>query len=69
MTMKIEIWRILTSKKIHAIVKSPTVVGTISLNKFRWFEHEQKMNENRIPQKNIHMNLGKARLRDKPRKR
>jgi len=32
-----ENWRILTNKEIYAIVKKPTIIETVSLNRLRWF--------------------------------
>jgi hypothetical protein len=46
-----ENWRILTNKAIYTMVKKPTITGTISLNRLRWFGQIQKMEENRIPKK------------------
>jgi len=45
MTMKKKIGE----PKIYAIVKKPTVIETISLNRLRWFGLVQRMEENRIP--------------------
>jgi hypothetical protein len=36
-----ENWRILTNKEIHAIVKEPTIVETIRLNRLCWFGRKQ----------------------------
>ena len=68
MTMKKENWRILSNKEIYANVKKPTVVETIRLNRLRWFEHVQRMEENRIPKRVLYMNLGTTRFRGRPRK-
>jgi len=46
-----ENWRILTSKEICAIVKTPTITATVRLNRLRLFGHVQRMEENRIPKK------------------
>ena len=46
-----ENWRILTNKEIYAIVKKPIIIGTIRLNRLRWFGRVQRMEENRIPKK------------------
>ena len=69
MTMKKENWRILSNKEIYANVKKPTVVETIRLNRLRWFEHVQRMEENRIPKRVLYMNLGTTRFRGRPRNR
>ena len=42
---------------------------TIRLNRLRWFGHVQRMEENRIPKKVLHMNLEATRLRGRPRSR
>jgi len=44
-----ENWRILTNKEIYAIVKNPTIIETIRLNRLYWFGYVQRMEENRIP--------------------
>ena len=62
MTMKKENWRILTNKEIYAMVKKPTVTETIRLNRLCWFGHVQRMEENRIPNKVLYMNLEITRL-------
>ena len=49
------------------MVKKPTVTETISLNRLCWFGHVQRMEENRIPERVLCMNLGKTRLRGRPR--
>jgi len=61
-------WRILTNKEIYAFVKKPTITETIRLNSLCWFGHVQRMEENRIPKKVVHMNL-ETRLRGRPRNR
>jgi len=66
---KKENWRILTYKEIYAIVKKPTITEKIRFNRLRWFGHVQRMKENRIPKKVLHMNLETTRLRGKPRNR
>jgi hypothetical protein len=63
-----ENWRILTNKEIYASIKNPTIILTIRLNRLRWFGHVQRMEENRIPKRVSHMNLG-TRLRGRPRNR
>ena len=64
-----ENWRTLTNKEMYAIVKIPTIIETIRLNKLRWFGHEQRMEENRITGRVVYMNLGTTRLRGRPRNR
>ena len=41
----------------------------IRLNRLRWFGHVQRMKENKIPKRVLHMNLGTTRLRGRPRNR
>jgi len=53
-----ENWRILTNKDIYAMFKEPTITETIRLNRLCWFGHVQKMEENRIPPKNIIYEFG-----------
>ena len=64
-----ENWRILTNKEIYASVKKPTIIETIRLNRLHWFGHVQRMEENRIPERVLYMNLGTTRLRGRPRNR
>jgi hypothetical protein len=64
-----ENWKILNNKEIYARVKKPTIIETIRLNTLRWFGHEQRMEENRIPKRVLYMNLVTRRLRGRPRKR
>ena len=64
-----ENWKILTSKGIYAVVKKPTITETIRLNRLCWFGHIQRMEENRIPNKILYMNLETMRLRGRPRSR
>ena len=45
------------------------MLETIRLNRLRWFGHVQRMEENRIPKRVLHMNLGTTRLRGRPRNR
>ena len=50
------------------MVKTPTITETIRLNRLRWFVHVQRMEENKIPPKNIIYEFGKkTRLRGRPR--
>ena len=62
-------WRILTNKEIYANFKKPTIIDTITLNRLRWFGHVQRMEQNRIPERVLRMNLGTTRLRGRPRNR
>ena len=62
-----ESWRILATKEIYAMVQNPTIAQTIRLNRFHWFGHVQRVEENRIPKKVLYMNL-ETRLRGKPKK-
>ena len=64
-----ENWRILINKEIYAIVKKPTIMETIRLNRLRWFGHVQRMEEKRIPKRVLHMHLETTRLRGRPRNR
>jgi hypothetical protein len=41
----------------------------IRLNRLRWFGHVQNLEENRIPNKVLNMNLETTRLRGRPRNR
>ena len=69
MTMKKKNWRILTNKKFMQVLKKPTIVETIRLNRLRWFGHVQRREEHRIPKRVLYMNLGTTRLRGRPRNR
>ena len=51
------------------LLKKPTIIETIRLNRLCWFGHVQRMEENRIPKKVLHVNLGTTRLRGGPRNR
>jgi len=51
------------------MVKKPTIIETIRLNRSHWFGHVQRMEENRIPKKVLYMNLETTRLRGRPRNR
>jgi hypothetical protein len=64
-----ENWRILTNKGIYAVVKKLARTDTIRLSRLRWFEHVQRMEENRIPKKVLYTNLEYTRLRGRPRNR
>ena len=48
-----ENWRKLTNKEIYAIVKKPTITEKLRLNILCWFGHIQRMEENRIPKKEL----------------
>jgi hypothetical protein len=39
------------------------------LNRLCWFGHVKRMEENKIPKGVLYMNLGKTRLRGRPRNR
>ena len=42
--------RILTNREIYAMVKKPTIVVTVRINRLRWFGHAERMGGgNRIP--------------------
>jgi hypothetical protein len=62
-------WRILTNKEIYAVVKKPTVIETVRLNRLCWFGRVQRMEENRISKRVLYINLGTTRLRGRPRNR
>ena len=51
------------------VLKKPTIIETIRLNRLLWFGQVQKMEENRIPKRALYMNLGRTRLRGRPRNR
>jgi len=51
-------WRILTNKEIFTMVKKPTIIETVRLNRLLWFGHVQRMEEIRIPQKSIIYEFG-----------
>jgi hypothetical protein len=64
-----ENWIILTTKEMYAVVKKPTIRETVRLNILRWFGHVQRMEENRISEKVLYLNLETTRLRGRPRNR
>jgi hypothetical protein len=64
-----ENWRILTNKEIYVIVKNPTITETIRLNRLRWFGYVQRMEENTISGRVLHMNLETTRLKGRTRNR
>jgi len=53
------------------MVKKPTIIETVRLKKLCWFGHVQRMEENRIPKKEllVDMNLEAVSLRGRPRNR
>jgi len=51
------------------VLKKPTEIETIRLNRLRWFGHVQRMEENRITRRVLYVNLGTTRLRGRPRNR
>jgi len=51
------------------VLKKPTIIDTIRLNRLRWFGHVQRMEENRIPKMILYMNLVTTRPRGRPRNR
>jgi hypothetical protein len=60
-----ENWRILTNKKLYAIVKNPTITDTIRLHRLCWFGHVQRMEENRIPKRVLSMKWEATRPRNR----
>jgi hypothetical protein len=59
----------LGEKKLFAILKKPTITETVRLHRLRWFGHVQRMGENRIPKRELYMNLESTRPRNRPRNR
>jgi len=57
------------NKKCLQWFSDTVLIFTIRLNRLCWFEHVQRMEENRIPKRVLCMNLGTTRLRDRPRNR
>ena len=51
------------------VLKKPTIIETIRINRLCWFGHVQRMKENRIPERVLYMNLETTRLRGRPRNR
>jgi len=49
------------------MVKIPTITETMMLNTLQWFGHVERIEENRIPKKVLHMNLETTRLKGRPR--
>ena len=54
---------------MYAMVKNPTIIETIKLNRLRWFGQVQTMEENRITKRVFYVNFGTTRLRGRPRNR
>jgi len=52
-----------------SVKKKPTIIESIRINRLCWFGHVQRMEENRIPERVLYMNLGTTRLRGRPRNR
>jgi len=48
------------------VLKKPTVIEKIRLNRLRWFGHVQRMEGNSIHKRVLYMNL-RTRLRGRPR--
>jgi hypothetical protein len=46
-----ENWRILTNKEIYAMIKKPTIIKTVRLNRLYWFGDVQRAEKNRIPKR------------------
>ena len=51
------------------VLKKPTIIETVRLNRLCWFGHVQRMEKNRIPERVLYMNLGTTRLTGRPRNR
>jgi len=51
------------------MVKKPTIIETVRLNRLHWFGHVQRVEGNRIPKRVLCRNLGTTRLRCRPRNR
>ena len=51
------------------VLKKPTIIETIGLNRLCWFGHVQRLEGNRIPNRVLYMNLGTTRLRGRARNR
>ena len=49
------------------VLKKPTIIETIGLNRLCWFGHVQRLEGNRIPKRVLYMNLGTKRLRGRAR--
>jgi len=55
-----------TIKKFMQVLKKPTKIESVRLNRLRLFGHVQRMEENIIPKRVLYMNLGTTRLRGRP---
>jgi len=44
------------------VLKKPTIIETIRLNRLRWFGHVQRMEESRIPKRVLYMTLGNNKI-------
>ena len=55
--------------KFMQVLKKPTVIETVRLNRLHWFGHVQRMEENRIPKRVLYTNLATTRLRGRSRNR
>ena len=51
------------------MLKKPTIIETVRLNRLHWCGYVQRMEENRISKRVLYMNLGTTRLRGRPRNR
>ena len=58
MTMKSKIGGYEPIKKFMQVLKKPTIIETIRLNRLCWFGYVQRVEESRIPKRVIYMNLG-----------
>jgi hypothetical protein len=58
MTMKSKIGGYEPIKKFMQVLKNPTIIETIRLNRLCWFGYVQRVEENRIPKRVVYMNLG-----------
>jgi hypothetical protein len=50
-------------------LKQPTIIEKIRLNILCWLGHVQRMEENRITERVLYMNLGTTKLSGRPRNR
>ena len=51
------------------VLKKPTKIESVRLNRLRLFGHVQRMEENIIPKKVLYMNFETTRMRGRPRNR